>query len=120
MSYNADTESSKGKRKAKVTSTESTTSASGSSQRWRQTPPTSETSTVRTRRETSAKVTDTDFAESILEPHGIKIQNSGVNKDLYKHFRLQGLPRDFKSRLGAYRKVFELDTWLEADVARIQ
>jgi hypothetical protein len=117
MSYNTDTESSRGKRKAKSTTS---TSASNSGERWRQTPPTSESSSLRTRRETAAKVADADFLESVLEPYGITIQNKGVNKDLYKHFRIQELPHDPKGRLDAYKEMFTLDSWLEPDTERIQ
>jgi len=117
MSYNTDTESSKGKRKAKSTTS---TSASNSDQRWRQIPPTSKSSSLRTRREIAAKVTDADFMESVLEPYGIMIQNKGVNKDLYKHFRIQELPHDPKGRLDAYKETFTLDSWLEPDTERIQ
>jgi len=117
MSYTTDTESSKGKRRSKNTTL---TSGSTSDQRWRQTPPTSESSSLRTRKESAAKVADADFVESVLAPYGITIQNKGVNKDLYKHFCIQELPHDHKSRLNAYKEVFTLEGWLEPDTERIQ
>ncbi|KAH8696844.1 hypothetical protein GQ44DRAFT_779484 [Phaeosphaeriaceae sp. PMI808] len=122
MSQNTETESSRGKRKTKTSSTGSITSASASTsgQRWRQTPLTSEASSSRTRRETAAKVVDTDFIETVLEPYGITIQNKGVNKDLCKHFRIQELPHNYKGRLDAYKEVFTLEVWLEPNTERIQ
>src|SRR5436305_8548508 len=62
MSYTTHTESSKGRRRAKVTSTGSTASASASTfgQRKWQTPATSEASSTGTRKEVAAKITDAD------------------------------------------------------------
>jgi hypothetical protein len=122
MAHTTDTESSKGKRREKNSSFGSmmSKSASASGQRWRQTPPTSEASSVRTRKETAAKVTDADFMDAVLEPYGITIQNKGVNKDLYKHFRIQELPRDPKHRLDIYKEALSLDVWLDPDAEHIQ
>ncbi|KAH8727386.1 hypothetical protein GQ44DRAFT_725273 [Phaeosphaeriaceae sp. PMI808] len=80
MTHTTDTKSSKGKRRAKIPSSGSitSTSASASGQRWRQTPPTLEASSIRTRKETAAKVTDADFMDAVLEPYGITIQNKDV------------------------------------------
>ncbi|KAI9779962.1 MAG: hypothetical protein M1839_007118 [Geoglossum umbratile] len=124
MSYTIDTESSKGKRKAKVPLTGSTTPASAltSGQRKWQTPAMSETSSTRTRKEVAAKIADTDFANVVLQPCGITIQNMGVNKNLYKHFRIQehDLPSNLKDRLAAYRKTHALEVWLDPDIERTQ
>ena len=70
----------------------------------------------------AAKITDADFAKTVLEPCGIIIQNMGVNKNLHKHFRIQeqDLPPKPKDRLEAYRKRYTLDVWLESDTERIQ
>ncbi|KAF7508179.1 hypothetical protein GJ744_009476 [Endocarpon pusillum] len=38
------------------------------------------------RKEAAAKITDVDFATTVLEPCGIQIQNMGVNKNLNKTF----------------------------------
>ncbi|KAL6156915.1 hypothetical protein ACJQWK_06521 [Exserohilum turcicum] len=116
MSYKTETENSKGEERAKSTTL---TSASTSGQRRRQTSATSESS-LRTRREIAAKVTDADFMEAVLESYGIMIQNKGVNKDLCKHFRIQELPHDPKRRLDAYKEIFALDSWLEPEIERIQ
>lgn len=64
------------------------TSTSVYRQRWQQTSPAPEFSSLRTRREAAAKVADTDFMELVLEPYGITIQNETVNKDLYKYFHM--------------------------------
>ena len=122
MSYSDDAQSSKGKRRLKATPAGSTTSASASTsgqRRW-QTPPTSEASSFRTRKEVAAKVADADFMETVLEPCGITVQNKGVNKNLYKHFRIEELPPDPKDRLNVYRETHTLDVWLDPNIERIQ
>ncbi|PVH91204.1 hypothetical protein DM02DRAFT_620653 [Periconia macrospinosa] len=122
MSYTTDTESSKGRRRAKPSSTtgKTTASASTSGQRWRQTPTASEASSVRPTKKPSAKVGDIDFVDTALEPCGITIQNKGVNKDLHKHFGLQESSRDPNRRLAAYKKELSLGVWLDPDLGRIQ
>ncbi|KAJ8129008.1 hypothetical protein O1611_g4625 [Lasiodiplodia mahajangana] len=69
-----------------------------------------------------AKVTDADFMESVLEPHGIKIQTGGSNKNLRKHFGILSLPTNLKERLDVYKKALQapLNVWLEADMERSQ
>ncbi|KAI9773886.1 MAG: hypothetical protein M1840_006112 [Geoglossum simile] len=93
-----------------------------SGQRKWQTPATSETSSTRTRKEVAAKIADADFANAVLQPCGITIQNTGVNKSLYKHFRSQehDLPSNLKDRLAAYRKTHVLEVWLDPDIERTQ
>jgi hypothetical protein len=70
------TQSSGEKRKAKSTTS---TPASNSGECWRQTP-TSEPSSLRTRRGIATKVVDADFMRSVLESFAITIQNKGVNR----------------------------------------
>ncbi|KAF2804512.1 uncharacterized protein BDZ99DRAFT_467519 [Mytilinidion resinicola] len=113
-----DTLSTKAKRRPRARA--ESTSASGShSGKW-PTPPTSETSSFKSKKDLAAKVTDVDFIETVLEPCGITIQNKGVNKDLLKHFGILELPSDPKDRLDAYRGAHDLEVWLAPDTASIQ
>jgi hypothetical protein len=109
------------KRSAKAPSTTTPSSTSTSGQGKWQTPASEATGTT-TRREVAAKITDADFATSVLEPCGITIQTMIGNKDLLKHFRIKehGLPSDSNDRLAAYRKAHTLEVWLEPDIKRIQ
>ncbi|KAJ8130483.1 hypothetical protein O1611_g3144 [Lasiodiplodia mahajangana] len=68
--------------------------------------------------ETAAKLTDADFTESVLEPHGITIQIRGLNRDLRKHFDFLELPSDPESRLQIYKQ-FAHGVWLEPTVDRV-
>ncbi|KAF2965131.1 hypothetical protein GQX73_g8446 [Xylaria multiplex] len=72
------------------------------------------------RQEPAAKFTDDDFAESVLEAHGIAIRENGVNQDLQKSFNILNLPSEPKERLDIYKKLFALDVWLEPDILRVR
>lgn len=75
---------------------------------------------IRTNLETTAKITDTDFMESVLEPHGITIQDEDeADQDPITHFGIPKLPRDSKLRLEIYRDKFRLGVWLEPDMEHI-
>ncbi|KAI0116450.1 hypothetical protein GGR51DRAFT_501348 [Nemania sp. FL0031] len=62
--------------------------------------------------ETAAKFTDADFMESVLEPYGITIRMTGINKDMRRFFNILELPSDPESRLDVYKK-FAHGMWLE-------
>jgi hypothetical protein len=80
----------KGRRGANITSIGSTTSASASTsgQRGWQTPATPEAPGAGTGKGAAAKITNADFAKTVLEPCEIIIQNTGVDKNHHKHFRI--------------------------------
>ncbi|KAI1133706.1 hypothetical protein F5Y10DRAFT_283971 [Nemania abortiva] len=69
--------------------------------------------------ETTAKVTDVDFAELVLQPHGITIDRT-TRRDLRKHFNIMELPNDPEDRLNVYKMSFALSVWLEPDTGRIR
>ncbi|KAI0097282.1 hypothetical protein GGR51DRAFT_541265 [Nemania sp. FL0031] len=76
---------------------------------------------VRIKKETTAKITDADFMESVLEPYGITIQyKDGAHRNPTKHFGVPGMPRDYKLRLQAYKERFDLSVWLEPNMEHIQ
>ncbi|KAI3338746.1 hypothetical protein F4824DRAFT_74929 [Ustulina deusta] len=123
MTYDNDTESSRGKRgnkKRTPSATETLTSASTSTSRRRQ-QQTSTTPTslgIRAKNEPAAKVNDLDFETSVLAPHGITIEKQSLTNSFYDHFRFSGLPKDRTERLNAYKKVLPLHLWLEPDTER--
>ncbi|KAJ2975219.1 hypothetical protein NUW58_g8419 [Xylaria curta] len=121
MSYLDHTASSRGKRTGTPSAAESVTSASTltSRQRRGQTPLTSASSSIRSRKEIAAKVTDADFTEFVLEPYGIAIQQKGMKRDLRKFFNILDLPSESQDRLNIYKKSFALDVWLEPDAKHI-
>ncbi|KAF2842628.1 hypothetical protein M501DRAFT_925368 [Patellaria atrata CBS 101060] len=108
MSYTAETASSRGRQREKA-----------SSQRSR-TPLISAPSSLKTGRESAAKIADADFLENVLHPHGVTIENLGVNKDLRKHFSIQDKPSDLKERLNVYKQALALTAWVELDAAQVQ
>ncbi|KAI1125632.1 hypothetical protein F5Y10DRAFT_267949 [Nemania abortiva] len=61
---------------------------------------------------TTAKISDADFIESVLEPHGITIQDEEAD-DPTTHFGIPEVPCDSKLRLKMYRERFGLSVWLE-------
>ncbi|KAF2003780.1 hypothetical protein P154DRAFT_572960 [Amniculicola lignicola CBS 123094] len=114
MSYASDTRSSRGRKNGK---TASTTSRSGILV---DTPSASEAGT-RARKEAAAKVSDADFANTVLKPCGIEIDQQDVNKNLRIHFRREHLPTDAGGRLKDYQKEYPLENvWLEPDMERIR
>ncbi|KAI0406510.1 hypothetical protein F4802DRAFT_558067 [Xylaria palmicola] len=116
------TASSRGKRTGPSSVTTSVASAStlASRQVRQQSPSTSAPSSGKPRREPTAKVTDADFAELVLESHGIAIRENGVNHDLRKFFNILDLPSEPKERLNIYKRSFALDVWLEPDISRMR
>ncbi|KAL9064198.1 MAG: hypothetical protein Q9157_007921 [Trypethelium eluteriae] len=118
------TQSSRGKRRDKVSPIGSVAppSAWTLGQPREETSTASEASTTRTRKDVAAKITDADFAKTILKSCGIEIQNRGVNKDLCKVFRIQeqNLPMDSKDRLKSYREMHTLSIWLDPNEEQIR
>ncbi|KAI0875521.1 hypothetical protein GGS24DRAFT_515436 [Hypoxylon argillaceum] len=122
MSYRGDAESSRGKRRETPCASSSKPTTSSPLTPRRRQPSTSITASLAAESGEiiTAKVTDADFMESVLEPYGITIQTGGGNKDLRKHFGILSLPTDLKDRLDVYKKAFRvpLNVWLEADMKR--
>jgi len=114
MSHASDTTSSRDRRNGK---TASSTSGSGILV---DTPSASEAGT-RARKEAAAKVSDADFADTVLKPCGIEIDQQEVNKNLRTHFRREHLSIDAGGRLKDYRKEYPLENvWLEPDMECIR
>ncbi|KAI0102202.1 hypothetical protein GGR51DRAFT_528124 [Nemania sp. FL0031] len=108
MSYIADTESSRGKRRG-------TPSVAESQQ---QTPTTSASSSSRAKKGLTAKVNDPDFELSVLEPYGITIRAKSSTKNFYKHFGFSGLPEDRIERFNTYKNMLQLSVLLKPDTER--
>ncbi|KAI0486007.1 hypothetical protein F4859DRAFT_351288 [Xylaria cf. heliscus] len=76
---------------------------------------------IRTKKKRVAKITDVDFIDTILEPHGITIQDEeDTDQDPITHFSILEMPRGYQLRLEVYRGKFELDVWLEPNIEHIQ
>ena len=140
-SYTSDTTSQRGRRNGKTASTisgsavlvdtpstseadakarkEATASIISGSAVLVDTPSTSEAG-ARARKEATAKVSDADFANTVLDPYGIKIHRQDVNKDLRTHFCREDLPDNPRDRLRYYRTKHPLENiWLEPDTEHI-
>lgn len=69
----------------------------------------------------AGKVSDSDFATTVLKPCGIEINQQDVNKDLKARFRREHLPKDAAERLRVYQKEHPLENiWVEPDVECIR
>jgi len=114
MSCANDTASSRARRNGKTARTKS---GSGD---LIDTPSTSEAGT-RARKEAVAKVSDTDFADTVLKPYGIEIVLQSGNRNPTTHFHIEHLPIDARDRLKGYQKEYPLENvWLETDIERIR
>ncbi|KAI0095526.1 hypothetical protein GGR51DRAFT_544971 [Nemania sp. FL0031] len=124
MSYRDATASSKGKSRATPSSSASKPTTSSPLTSRRRQPSTSITAslTAKSGKIITAKVTDADFVQSVLEPYGITMKIGGVSLELRAHFGILSLPTDLKERLDVYKKAFpiSLKVWLEPDEERIR
>ncbi|KAI0547955.1 hypothetical protein F4679DRAFT_586064 [Xylaria curta] len=69
-----------------------------------------------TRKESSAKVTDADFLESVIEPYGIIILTRGFRTKPMKHFGITEFGKDGRNRVQTYKTKFpDFNLWLEYD-----
>jgi len=120
MSYSDDTQSSKGKRRVKVT-------PAGSERRHRRRPLDSTGGRHPPRRNLRASGTGGRWLPKlpmrtygdVLEPCGITIQNKG-EQEPPQTLPHPGVPPDPKDRPDAYRETHTLNVWLDPDTERIQ
>ncbi|KAI1128915.1 hypothetical protein F5Y10DRAFT_291564 [Nemania abortiva] len=67
------------------------------------------------KKESTAKLSDSDFETTVLIPYGITIKRRSLTENFYGHFSLSGLPVDCIERFIFYKKQFALNIWLEPD-----
>ncbi|KAI0546814.1 hypothetical protein F4679DRAFT_402787 [Xylaria curta] len=83
---------------------------------WNSEGPAATSITGTTMKEASAKVTDADFSESVLEPYGITILTKGFCTEPMKHFGITEFSNDGRNRVQTYKTKFpDLNVWLEYD-----
>ncbi|KAF2647440.1 hypothetical protein K491DRAFT_699635 [Lophiostoma macrostomum CBS 122681] len=56
------------------------------------------------------------FTTSVLEPHGITIEEFGANQNLGSHFNIEHLPVDPSARLDHYKSQFPSRVWVQPDM----